>query len=155
MAVIDISIESDDWTECAPDITDVIEQTAEAALNAMELPSQDTEVSIVLSDDDFIQSLNKQWRGKDKPTNVLSFPQDEPQLLGDVIVAFGTVKREAEEQGKPFESHVRHLIVHGILHLLGHDHENDEEAEEMESLEIEILHALGVKNPYESGNFMS
>ncbi len=155
MAVIDISIESDDWTECAPDIADVIEQTAEAALNAMELPNQDTEVSIVLSDDDFIQSLNKQWRGKDKPTNVLSFPQDEPQLLGDVIVAFGTVKREAEEQGKLFESHVRHLIVHGILHLLGHDHENDEEAEEMESLEIEILHALGVKNPYESGNFMS
>ena len=155
MAVIDISIECEDWAKDAPDIEAVIEQTANASFKAMNMDEQDTELSVVLSDDVFIQGLNKQWRGKDKPTNVLSFPQDEPALLGDVILAFETVKREAAEQDKPFESHVKHLVVHGILHLLGHDHENDDEAEEMESLEIEILQALGVKNPYESGNFMS
>ncbi|MBL4805327.1 MAG: rRNA maturation RNase YbeY [Alphaproteobacteria bacterium] len=155
MAVIDISIESDDWARQCPDIESVIENSAQAALKAMDIEDEDTELSLVLSDDEFIQGLNKQWRGKDKPTNVLSFPQDEPQLLGDVILAFETIHREAEAQEKTFENHVSHLIVHGILHLLGHDHENDEEAEVMESLEIEILRALGVKNPYESGNFVS
>lgn len=155
MAVIDISIECEAWGNQNPEIASVVEDTAKAALNAMDIQSEDTELSIVLTDDDFIQGLNKQWRGKDKPTNVLSFPQDEPELLGDVILAFETVKREAKEQDKTFENHVSHLVIHGILHLLGHDHEEDEEAEAMESLEIEILQSLGVKNPYESGNFVS
>lgn len=153
--IIDISIECADWETEIPDIDTHIRQTADAVLKTMEINDQATELSVVLSSDSFIQVLNKQWRGKDKPTNVLSFPQDEPELMGDVILAFQTVKREADEQNKRFEDHTKHLIVHGILHLLGHDHEKDEEAEEMEALEIEILNALGVKNPYESGHFMS
>jgi probable rRNA maturation factor len=153
--IIDISIECADWEKEFPDIDAHIRKTAKAVLTAMKINDQATELSVVLSSDAFIQVLNKQWRGKDKPTNVLSFPQEEPELMGDVILAFQTVKREADEQNKPFEDHTKHLIVHGILHLLGHDHEEDDEAEEMEALEIEILNALGVKNPYESGHFMS
>ncbi len=153
--VIDISIECKDWEAELPDIESHIRTTAMAVLKAMEIEDQATELSVVLSNDKFIQVLNKQWRGKDKPTNVLSFPQEEPELMGDVIMAFETVKREATEQDKDFEDHAKHLIVHGVLHLLGHDHEEDEEAEKMEALEIRILNALGVKNPYESGNFVS
>jgi probable rRNA maturation factor len=111
------------------------------------------EISIVLADNDFIQSLNKTYRGKDKPTNVLSFPQDpgvEDEMinLGDVILAYQTVQAEAQNQKKSFDDHVAHLLVHGILHLLEYDHENEQEAEEMEALEIRILESLGIKNPY-------
>jgi probable rRNA maturation factor len=105
------------------------------------------EISIVLADDDFVQNLNKQYRGKNKPTNVLSFPnEDEP--LGDVILAFETVAREAEEQGKTFRDHAAHLIVHGILHLMGYDHEDEGEADKMEAREAKILKKLGIANPY-------
>lgn len=105
------------------------------------------ELSIVLANDEFIHALNKQYRSKDKPTNVLSFPNDE-ESLGDVILAFETIMREAEEQGKSFKHHAAHLIVHGILHLMGHDHENTEDAEKMEAKEVKILKKLGVSNPY-------
>ena len=119
-------------------------KTVEAAVVAV---GGKGDLAIVLADDDFVQSLNKQYRGKDKPTNVLSFSnEDEP--LGDVILAFDTVAREAEAQQKTFRDHATHLIVHGVLHLLGHDHEDEDEAMKMEAREAKILKKLGIANPY-------
>ena len=111
------------------------------------------EVTVVLSDDAEQQELNKQWRGIDKSTNVLSFPQIEPfapvsGLLGDITLARETVAKEAEEMGISFEAHFTHLVVHGFLHLLGYDHIEEEDAEEMEGLETEILASLGIADPY-------
>jgi probable rRNA maturation factor len=110
------------------------------------------EVSFLFCDDARIRELNRQFRGQDKPTNVLSFPGPEPldeaQFLGDIALAFETIAREAQEQGKSLEDHCRHMIVHGFLHLLGYDHEESVEAEEMEATEIRILQALGVEDPY-------
>lgn len=138
---IDISRQSELW-----DVSDVrISEVVNVALLGFEV--EETELSVVLADDGFVQNLNRDYRDKDKPTNVLSFPQDSP-MLGDVVLAYETVKREAEEQDKAFEDHVAHLLVHGVLHLLGYDHENDEDAEEMEALEVEILNGLVIANPY-------
>lgn len=106
------------------------------------------EIAVVLADDAFAQQLNRDYRGKDKPTNVLSFPNDEAGQLGDIVLAFETVEREAAEQGKSFKHHAVHLLVHGTLHLLGYDHEIEKEAARMEKLEIKILDKLGVANPY-------
>lgn len=112
-----------------------------------------TEVSVVLTDDAEQRELNRQWRGFDKSTNVLSFPQIEPfapvsGLLGDITLARETVEKEAEEMGISFEAHFTHLVVHGFLHLLGYDHIEEEDAEEMEGLETEILATLGIADPY-------
>jgi probable rRNA maturation factor len=104
------------------------------------------EISVVLADDAFVRELNRTYRGKDKPTNVLSFPSDEH--LGDIVLAFETVASEAAQQGKSFKAHAQHLLVHGTLHLLGYDHEQEAQAEEMEGLEVKILKKLGVANPY-------
>ena len=114
------------------------------------------EVSVVLTDDAEQRELNKQWRGIDKSTNVLSFPQLEPfspvvGLVGDIILARETVAREAEEMGIAFEAHVTHLVVHGFLHLLGYDHVEDDEAAVMEGLETKILAPLGIADPYADG----
>lgn len=108
------------------------------------------EVSVLLTDDAAVQALNRDWRGKDSPTNVLSFPAPENQagLLGDIALAQETIVREASEQGKSVEAHATHLIIHGFLHLLGYNHEQDEEAEAMEARERAILAALGVADPY-------
>jgi probable rRNA maturation factor len=111
------------------------------------------ELSIVLTDDAEQQMLNRDWRGIDKPTNVLSFPQIEPfgavsGLLGDIILARETLVREADEQGVSFADHFTHLVVHGFLHLLGYDHMDDDEALAMEGLETQILASLGVADPY-------
>ena len=141
--IIDISRQSELW-----DVTDdFVGQAVNAALSGFEV--EETELSVVLADDAFVQNLNRDYRDKDKPTNVLSFPQDTP-MLGDVVLAYETVKREAEEQDKGFEDHLAHLLVHGVLHLLGYDHEDDKQAEEMEALEVEILSRLSIKNPYEN-----
>lgn len=115
------------------------------------------ELAVVLADDRLSRRLNRTWRGKDKPTNVLSFPaadsdarpKDAPLLLGDVILAGGVIAAEAEAQGKRLSAHLAHLVVHGVLHLLGHDHEHDRDAQRMEALEIRVLRTLGVANPYE------
>jgi metalloprotein, YbeY/UPF0054 family len=107
------------------------------------------EITLVLSDDEEVRSLNKTFRGQDKPTNVLSFPSDEGKSLGDIILAYETVCREAKEGNIPLVHHTLHLIIHGFLHLLGYDHEKDEEALQMESLEVQILEALHIPNPYE------
>ena len=111
------------------------------------------EVSILLTNDAEQQDLNRQWRGKDSSTNVLSFPQIEPfgpvlGILGDITLARETLEREATEQGVTFTDHFRHLVVHGFLHILGYDHLSDEEAHQMESLETQILASLGVSDPY-------
>ena len=111
------------------------------------------ELTIRLVDNDEIQQLNLQYRHKDKPTNVLSFPFEVPEgielnLLGDIIIAINVVEQEAIEQKKSLKDHWAHMVIHGCLHLLGYDHINDDEAEEMESLEINILKGLSITNPY-------
>lgn len=105
------------------------------------------EVAVVLADNAFVQDLNATYRGKNKPTNVLSF-EGEDGSLGDIVLAFETIAYEAEDQEKTFRDHAVHLVVHGVLHLLGHDHMKQNEAEAMENLEIKILKKLGVRNPY-------
>ena len=109
----------------------------------------------MLTDDLAIRALNRDWRGKDKPTNVLSFPAQEPRadrgaprMLGDIVIAYETAAREAEVEGKPFMHHLAHLAVHGFLHLVGYDHEASEAADAMERLEVAILARLGVPDPY-------
>jgi probable rRNA maturation factor len=111
------------------------------------------ELSILLTNDAEQHELNRQWRGKESSTNVLSFPQIEPfgpvvGLLGDITFARETVVREAEELGKPFDHHFTHLVVHGFLHILGYDHIEETEALQMEGLETQILARLGVEDPY-------
>lgn len=116
------------------------------------------EACVALSDDASVQDLNLRYRGKDKPTNVLSFPASaaghpaggaEPRALGDLVLAYETLVREAGEQGIPLAHHLQHLVVHGLLHLLGFDHETEADAEEMEAIEVEILAGLGIPNPYQ------
>lgn len=128
-----------------------------AARTALELaaPSGQAadELSLVLTNDAHQQELNRQWRGRDRPTNVLSFPDGTPlpgggRLLGDVVLALETCRREAREQGKPLADHAVHLVVHGVLHLLGHDHEREDKAEVMEALEVRLLESLGIADPY-------
>ncbi|MDO1580825.1 rRNA maturation RNase YbeY [Rhizobium oryzicola] len=157
---IQISVESDGWpTEEA--LTAMSERVIGAAakyLAAEEeqpFPSQPVELSLVFSDDAQIREINAEWRGKDKPTNVLSFPAfpvepgDMPgPMLGDIVIARETVEREAVELDKPFDEHLTHLLVHGFLHLFGYDHMETEEAEEMEGLETRILAKLGLSDPY-------
>ena len=148
--VVDILVESPLW-DAGEDVRGTIEAAARAALAAVRPGRRDAELSIVLADDAFQQHLNRDWRGQDKPTNVLSFPAglSAGGHLGDVVLAHETVRREAERDGKAFAHHVAHLVVHGILHLLGYDHGTEAEARDMEALEVEILARLAVPNPYE------
>ena len=121
----------------------------ESKKQASSYPTQKLEVAVVLADDAFVQQLNKDYRGKNAPTNVLSFPNDEQTgELGDIILALETIEREATAQGKKFRDHAAHLLVHGFLHLLGYDHIKDAEAEVMEKKEIKILQKLAIANPY-------
>lgn len=151
---IDVAEPCPAWRRHLPDAEAVSTAAARAALAAAVTPAGPAELSVVLGDDALLRALNRQWRGQDKPTNVLSFPALEtappgaPQLLGDVVLAFETVAAEAAAQGKPIADHLRHLIVHGVLHLLGFDHEAEAEARRMEAREIAILAGLGVPDPY-------
>ncbi len=153
--LIDITTEFEDWST-SPDFTEMIKTAALAAVFGCEedLKSR-AELSILLTSDAAIQQLNSDYRGQDKPTNVLSFSGEldtasgeRSFLLGDVVLSYQTIFAEAQNQGKNFEAHVSHLIVHGVLHLLGYDHENDETADDMELVEIEILKGIGIDNPY-------
>lgn len=145
---IDILREAGNW----PSVEDVVQRAVGAAFEHTKIPGA-CEISIVLADNAFIQNLNRDYRGKDKPTNVLSFAQGDENFtgsLGDIVLAYETIERESIAQQKTFSDHLTHLLVHGFLHLLGHDHEEDSAAETMESVEIEILKTLGIKNPYEN-----
>ena len=150
----DILVSAPCWRDQA-DCEAVIER-AIAAAAATDASTAGAEVAIMLTDDAGIRTLNRDWRGIDKPTNVLSFPapllprRDDaaPRALGDIAIAFETTRAEAEAEHKPFANHLSHLAVHGFLHLIGYDHENDADAEEMEALERQILAQLGIPDPY-------
>ncbi|MEQ1790365.1 MAG: rRNA maturation RNase YbeY [Rickettsiales bacterium] len=152
---LDISfhVHSPLWKTRLRPYTKTVQIILETALAEVRLKNSkhQLEIAVVLADDAFVQSLNSQYRGKNKPTNVLSFPDDDfatNHNLGDIILALETIKKEAVEQKKTFRNHATHLLVHGILHLLGYDHLEEKEAAIMESLEIKILRKLGVNNPY-------
>jgi probable rRNA maturation factor len=155
--LIDIVLarESGGWPDEAK-LFELSERLVAAATKVLRLkPAGPCELSLVFADDSTIKALNAVWRGKDRPTNVLSFPSfplkprdNLPQLLGDVILAFETVAREAADEAKPLEHHISHLILHGFLHLLGYDHETDADAEEMEALERRVLTKLAIPDPY-------
>jgi len=151
MAVkIAFRVEAPAWRGELPKARPLIRRAARAALAAAEqgdgiVPAGD--LCVVLADDELQRQLNRDYRGRDKPTNVLSF-DGAPAALGDVVLALETVAAEAQQQGKRLADHVAHLVVHGVLHLMGYDHEKQSEASRMERLEIEILDRLGVANPY-------
>jgi probable rRNA maturation factor len=149
---IDVVHEDGDWITVAG--ADALVRAAAAAL-AAELAPIRGEVCVALSSDAQVAELNGSYRGKPTPTNVLSFPavqllpvDGEPRFLGDIVLALETMRREAAEQKLALEHHMQHLAVHGILHLLGYDHETDDEAQAMESLEVRILARLGIPDPY-------
>jgi probable rRNA maturation factor len=150
---VETAIEAGDWGEIGH-WEGLAARVAAAVALRPELDVPDgAELSLLLTDDAHVRVLNRDWRGKDTPTNVLSFPSadedEEPgPLLGDVVVARETTAREAVADALSFDDHFVHLLVHGLLHLFGFDHEVDEEAEEMEALETEILAGLGVADPY-------
>jgi probable rRNA maturation factor len=164
---ISFSLEAGDWEAAVTDVEQLVEAAAHAAFEAAERPEilghAPAEMSLVLADDALVQTLNRDYRDKDKPTNVLSFAllddlddtddalaRDEgmPILIGDVILAFETVQREAREQGKSIKDHLAHLVIHGVLHLLGYDHQSDPDADRMERLETSILARMGIADPY-------
>ncbi len=153
--VIEVAVEAGDWaSEAALQALAGRAIGAAASMIGLE-PDEGGAVSLLFTGDAEIQVLNREWRGKDKPTNVLSFPAPdmlapggEMQPLGDIIVAYETVAREAAEEGKQFDHHLTHLIVHGFLHIMGYDHETEEEAEEMEELERKTLQTLAIRDPY-------
>ncbi len=149
---LEISIDDKDWKSIAS-----LRKLTRTAVNAA-LTEHDVSVSVLFTGDAKILEVNAKWRGKATATNVLSFPvsantpvpDGEPRPLGDIVLAYGVIAREAAEQKKTIANHVAHLIVHATLHLLGYDHEDDGEASTMEAREIEILTGLGIENPYRS-----
>ncbi len=156
---IAVSVLSSRWTDTLPEAEGLCIAAAGAAFRAAHGTAPEAgavELSIVLADDDFVRGLNRDYRGRDRPTNVLSFPgqgpaprvEGAPLLLGDVIVAYQTASGEAADEGKPLSGHLCHLVVHGVLHLLGRDHLTGADAERMESMESHILSGLGVPDPY-------
>jgi probable rRNA maturation factor len=161
-ATIAVAIEADGWSGALPDPEALVAEAAFAALSAACPDLGPATISLLLADDQAVSALNRDWRGKDGPTNVLSFPATEtrageipepefdgvPLELGDIALAFETCQREATAQLKTLADHTRHLTVHGVLHLLGYDHVVEAEAEQMEALETRILAGLGVADPY-------
>jgi probable rRNA maturation factor len=151
-----VACEAPGWTDALPDAEATCMAAAHAAVDAAEFFAARAEISVVLADDSFVRDLNRDHRGHDRPTNVLAFPgetgdvgpSDAPCLLGDVVLAYGVVAGEANARGLALRDHVSHLVVHGVLHLLGYDHETDDEASVMEAREVEALARIGVADPY-------
>lgn len=157
---IDVDERSPRWRDALPEAARIAEAAARAALAGCgRAPAAPAELAIVLGDDALLRDLNRTWRGQDKPTNVLSFAAGEdappapgaPLLLGDVVLGFETVAAEAAQQEKPLAHHLAHLVIHGVLHLLGFDHQEAAEAARMEALETRILAGIGIPDPYRVG----
>jgi probable rRNA maturation factor len=147
MISFDLIVEDDSWSALG-DLEALCRKAFDAACAVA--PVDEGNLALLLAGDDILHQLNREFRGKDKPTDVLSFPSlpmDRP-FLGDIAVALGVSAKDAEIQGKKLADHLVHLLIHGYLHLLGFDHETDEEASEMEALEIKALATLGIANPY-------
>ena len=147
MIDLDLRVEAPTWSDLIPEL----QATCERALHAgAALTEAKGEVSLLLTDDAEIQVLNRDWRGKDKPTDVLSFPSSEIDrpFLGDIAIALETMRKDAAMKDIELAQHLSHLLIHGFLHLLGHDHKDDTEAAEMETLEIAALASLGWPDPY-------
>lgn len=151
---IAVAVLDEAWLAAVPDAVECCRRAAAAALAGHGTPVAG-ELAIALADDALLRRLNREHRGQDKATNVLAFPLAEPgddpalpALLGDVVIARETVLREAREQGKSAADHLAHLVVHGTLHVLGHDHGSDAEAARMEALETAVLAGLGIGDPY-------
>jgi probable rRNA maturation factor len=171
MPRLEVNIGAPSWA-VLPDAEAVVRRAIDAAAAVVDDARREGEVAVVLTDDATVRELNRLWRGIDKPTNVLAFPAAPVPCtparasrgsagrsianrvmlvpLGDIVVAFETTRREAEEEGKPLAAHLAHLTVHGFLHLLGYDHDSTEAALEMERLEAVILARLGIPDPYRS-----
>ena len=164
--MLDIAIEAEPEWDSSKGWDALVRSAAEAAIAESAFPQlthskRPVELSIRLTSDEEVKALNARWRSKEKPTNVLSFPQCEPEeldqiapagpelMLGDIVLARGVCEREAEEKGVPLQEHATHLLVHGTLHLLGYDHQDDASAEDMESREVRALNRLGIADPYE------
>jgi probable rRNA maturation factor len=150
---VDIVVSAAAW-EALPGLEDLASRAVEqSARVGGAKTARDSELCIVFCDDAEMRGLNAKWRGQDKPTNVLSFPTPgalaTKPLLGDIVIAFETVAREADEQGKSLADHASHMIIHGFLHLIGYDHGTQAEAEAMEALERRAAEALGIKDPYD------
>ena len=149
--MVEVEVEDPAWTAALPQAEMLARGAALAALDSEGAAHEG--VTILLTDDETVRDLNARFRGRDAPTNVLSFPAPRnPEFhLGDLALAFGVCAREAAEQAKPLGHHLQHLTVHGVLHLLGYDHIGDDEAEAMEGLERAVLAGLGIPDPYAAG----
>jgi probable rRNA maturation factor len=164
--MLEVAVEADGEWDSSRSWEQVARKAAEAAIAESAFPQladseRPVEISVTLTGDEQVRALNAEWRGKDKPTNVLSFPMaderdltranvDGPELLlGDIILAHGVCEAEAAEKGVSVEQHATHLLVHGTLHLLGYDHHEDRDAADMEAREVRALARLGIANPYE------
>ena len=157
LPITEVLVVADCWLN-EPDVEAVIQRAIAVAAEMVDADISEAELAVMLTDDGGIRTLNKNWRGLDKPTNVLSFPalqltterssQDAPRMLGDIAIAYETTRREADDEQKRFDHHLSHLAIHGFLHLIGYDHEKDQDAETMETLEREILAQLDIPDPY-------
>jgi probable rRNA maturation factor len=157
LPITEVLVVADCW-QTEPDAEAVIQRAIATAAEFVDAGVGEAELAVMLTDDAGIRTLNSNWRGIDKPTNVLSFPalqpsgpggpDDAPRMLGDIAIAYETTRKEADDEQKPFDHHLSHLAVHGFLHLIGYDHEKDDDAETMETLEAEILAQLGIPDPY-------
>jgi probable rRNA maturation factor len=161
LPITEVLVVAECW-QSEPNSEAVIQRAVAAAAELVKSELGEAELAVMLTDDSGIRTLNNNWRGIDKPTNVLSFPalpptggsgpDDAPRMLGDIAIAYQTTRAEADDEQKPFDHHLSHLAVHGFLHLIGYDHEKDDDAEAMESLESEILAQLGIPDPYADRN---
>jgi probable rRNA maturation factor len=157
LPITEIIVVADGWRS-EPDVEAAIHRAIATAAEVVDADIGEAELAVMLTDDAGIRTLNSNWRGIDKPTNVLSFPalpptgavgpDEAPRMLGDIAIAYETTRKEADDEQKPFDHHLSHLAVHGFLHLIGYDHEKDGDAEAMEALEQEILAQLGIPDPY-------
>ena len=147
MIDLDLRVAEPEWAKRLADPQSICLRALEAGATQKAVKG---EVAVLLTSNDEIQKLNRDWRGKDKPTDVLSFPADpmDRPFLGDIAIALGVTESDATMRGIPLDQHLSHLLIHGVLHLLGHDHKDDTEAAEMEALEIAALASLGWPDPY-------